>query len=115
MGRYDPEALKGSTTVPVTPPAATTSSRPWQPLTKMRAGCVVIVRQLTAAPEVNQRLRELGFVEEQRVKVITLQNNLLCQVCNARLGLSAKLAELILVEPADQGLAPGPAPLRLAA
>ena len=62
---------------------------------------MVIIRQLTAAPEVNQRLREMGFVEEQRVKVITLQNNLLCQVCNARLGLSAKLAELILVEPAD--------------
>lgn len=66
----------------------------------MRAGCVVIVRQLTATHEVNQRLRELGFVEEQRIKVITLQNNILCQVCNARLGLSAKLAEKILVEPA---------------
>ena len=67
----------------------------------MRAGCVVIVRQLTAAHEVNQRLRELGFVEDQRIKVITLQNNILCQVCNARLGLSAKLAETILVEPAE--------------
>jgi hypothetical protein len=40
----------------------------------------------------------MGFGEEQRVKVITLQNNVLCQVCNARLGLSAKLAEQILVE-----------------
>ena len=76
----------------------------------MRAGCVVIVRQLTATHEVNQRLRELGFVEEQRIKVITLQHNILCQVCNARLGLSAKLAENILVEPA------GPlSPSRLAA
>jgi Fe2+ transport system protein FeoA len=68
-------------------------------LNKVRAGCVVIVRQLTAAPEVNQRLREMGFGEEQRVKVITLQNTVLCQVCNARLGLSAKLAENILVTP----------------
>jgi len=33
------------------------------------------------------------------VKVITLQNNVLCQVCNARLGLSAKLAEKIMVQP----------------
>ena len=32
------------------------------------------------------------------MKVITLQNNVLCQVCNARLGLSAKLAESILVQ-----------------
>lgn len=91
-------------------PTAGPTHRPWLPLTRMRAGCVVIIRQLTATPDVNQRLRELGFVEEQRVKVITLQNNLLCQVCNARLGLSAKLAETILVEPAG----PTP-PARLAA
>ena len=32
------------------------------------------------------------------MKVVTLQNNVLCQVCNARLGLSAKLAESILVQ-----------------
>lgn len=68
------------------------------PLNRARAGCVVIIKRLTAAPEVNQRLREMGFGEEQRVKVITLQNNVLCQVCNARLGLSAKLAESILVQ-----------------
>lgn len=68
------------------------------PLNRVRAGCVVIIKQLTAAPETNQRLREMGFGEEQRVKVITLQHNVLCQVCNARLGLSAKLAENILVQ-----------------
>ena len=58
----------------------------------------MVVRQLTASDDTNQRLREMGFGEEQRVKVITLQNNVLCQVCNARLGLSARLAEQILVE-----------------
>lgn len=82
-------------------------ARPWFPLNRVRAGCVVIVKQLTATPEVNQRLREMGFGEEQRVKVITLQNNVLCQVCNARLGLSAALAASILVVPAE--------PVRLAA
>lgn len=70
---------------------------------------MVIIRQLTASPDVNQRLRELGFVEDQRVKVITLQNNLLCQVCNARLGLSAKLAETILVELASSTVSHRPA------
>lgn len=69
------------------------------PLNRVRAGTTVIVRRLIAAPDVNQRLREMGFGEDQRVKVITLQSNLLCQVCNSRLGLSAKLAECILVEP----------------
>lgn len=48
----------------------------------------------------------MGFGEEQRVKVITLQSTVLCQVCNARLGLSAKLAESIMVEPVSSlGLA----------
>jgi Fe2+ transport system protein FeoA len=65
----------------------------------VRAGTIVVVKQLTAPPDVNQRLREMGFGEEQRVKVLTLQSNLLCQVCNARLGLSERLADCILVEP----------------
>ena len=63
------------------------------PLNSVRAGTTVVVKRLTASPEVNQRLREMGFGEEQRVKVLNLQSNLLCQVCNARLGLSARLAE----------------------
>lgn len=69
------------------------------PLNRVKAGTTVVVRQLTGTPETNQRLREMGFGEAQRVRVITLQSNLLCQVCNARLGLSARLAETILVEP----------------
>jgi Fe2+ transport system protein FeoA len=60
---------------------------------------VAIVRQLTATPEVNQRLREMGFGEAQRIKVLQGSSSLLCQVCNARLGLSARLAEQIWVEP----------------
>ena len=81
------------------PPGANSPApRTLSPLSRVRAGCVVIVRQLTAGDDTNQRLREMGFGEEQRVKVITLQNNVLCQVCNARLGLSARLAEQILVE-----------------
>ena len=70
------------------------------PLNRVGAGSTVVVKRLTATPEVNQRLREMGFGEEQRVRVITLQSNLLCQVCNSRLGLSARLAEHILVVPA---------------
>ena len=67
-------------------------------LSRCRAGTIAIVRQLTAAPEVNQRLREMGFGETQRVKVLQGSSNLLCQVCNARLGLSARLADQIWVE-----------------
>ena len=67
----------------------------------------MVVKQLTASPDINQRLREMGFGEEQRVRVIAFQSNLLCQVCNSRLGLSARLAAQILVE--------HPGPFQLAA
>jgi len=70
------------------------------PLNRVRAGDTVVVKRLNGSAEMNQRLREMGFGEEQRVRVITLQTNLLCQVCNSRLGLSGRLAELILVAPA---------------
>ena len=46
----------------------------------------------------SKRLRELGFCEEQRVKLLSRNPNLICQVCNARLGLSSQLADLIWVE-----------------
>ena len=69
------------------------------PLSRARAGSVVVVKQLTATPEMNQRLREMGFGEERKIKLISLNNNILCQVCNARLGLSQRLAEFILVTP----------------
>ena len=75
----------------------------WCPLNRVQAGDTVVVKQLNGSPEMNQRLREMGFGEEQRVRVITLQTNLLCQVCNYRLGLSERLAELILVAPAGPG------------
>ena len=37
--------------------------------------------------------------EEQVINLLTSQNNFICQVCNARLAISAQLAQLILVEP----------------
>lgn len=57
------------------------------------------IKQLCAAPELQNRLREIGFCEDQIVRLITSQNNYICQVCNARLAISEQLAKLILVEP----------------
>jgi Fe2+ transport system protein FeoA len=59
----------------------------------------VRIKQLSAPPEVTHRLREMGFCEEQKIKLLSRQSNFICQVCNARLGISARLAEGILVEP----------------
>ena len=69
------------------------------PLNRMKAGVVVRIKKLCASPEIQTRLREVGFCEEQIIRLVTTQTNYICQVCNTRLALSRKLAELILVEP----------------
>lgn len=69
------------------------------PLSKVRVGTACRIRQLSASPEIAHRLRELGFCEEQRIKLLSQHANVICQVCNVRLGISAELAEAIWVEP----------------
>ena len=69
------------------------------PLSHVRAGTSVRIKQLSAPPEVTHRLREMGFCEEQVINLLTSQSNFICQVCNARLAISEQLAQLILVEP----------------
>ncbi len=69
------------------------------PLSRVKAGTVVCIKQLAGAPEIRVRLREIGFGEKQIVKLLSRQSNLICQVCNARLGISEQLADTIMVEP----------------
>ena len=68
------------------------------PLSRVEAGTVVCIKQLSTAPEVTSRLRELGICEQQQIKLLSRESNLICQVCNARLGISEELADSILVE-----------------
>ena len=68
------------------------------PLSHIKAGAVVCIKQLFTAPEVTHRLRELGFCEERQIRLVARQSNYICQVCNARLAISGKLAESIMVE-----------------
>ena len=75
------------------------------PLSRVKAGVAVRIKQLCAAPEVQNRLREIGICEDQIIKLLTSQNNFICQVCNARLAISEQLAQLILVEPLRPALA----------
>ena len=69
------------------------------PLNRVKAGVAVRIKQLCAAPEVASRLREMGFGEDQIIKLVTSQANIICLVCNARMAISARLAQAILVEP----------------
>jgi Fe2+ transport system protein FeoA len=75
------------------------------PLSRVKAGVAVRIKQLCAAPELQNRLRELGLGEDQIIKLLTSQTNFICQVCNARLAISQQLAQLILVEPLRQAVA----------
>jgi Fe2+ transport system protein FeoA len=68
------------------------------PLNRVKPGEVVSIKQLAASPEVRARLREMGLFEKQKIKLLSRQSSLICQVCNARLGISDRLAESILVE-----------------
>jgi Fe2+ transport system protein FeoA len=68
------------------------------PLSQIEAGALVCIRQLATSAAMSDRLRELGFREDQKIRLLTKQSNLICQVCNARLGISEKLADGILVE-----------------
>ncbi|MGV3771576.1 MAG: FeoA family protein [Verrucomicrobiales bacterium] len=69
------------------------------PLNQVQAGTSVRIKQLSAPPEVKHRLRELGFCEEQKIRLLAQKSNVICQVCNVRLGISVHLASLIMVEP----------------
>lgn len=69
------------------------------PLNQVKAGTVVCVRELAASPEISDRLREMGLREDSHVRLVSRQDSVICLVCNARVALSQKLAETILVEP----------------
>ncbi len=81
----------------VTQPAAPQQS---QSLRQTRKGERVRVERIEGQPAVCHRLREMGFCETAEVQVLNNSGALLCQVCGARVCLSAKLAESIFVAPA---------------
>jgi Fe2+ transport system protein FeoA len=69
------------------------------PLSHVQAGVAVRIKALSTPPEVTRRLREIGFGEQQVIRLLIRQSNLICQVCNSRLAVSSQLARMIIVEP----------------
>jgi Fe2+ transport system protein FeoA len=70
-----------------------------RPLSRVQVGRVVRIKELFTPPLVTQRLREIGLGEQQVIKLLVRQSNLICLVCNARLAVSSQLASMIIVEP----------------
>ena len=92
--------MKQPKTLPLCEPVADACTAPEIcPLNRVAAGTVVCVRELLASADVRSRLREMGLGEDQRVKLLSRQSSVICQVCNVRVALSAELAAAILVEP----------------
>jgi Fe2+ transport system protein FeoA len=69
------------------------------PLSQVAAGSTVCVKALPDGDEVSARLRELGLCEEQHIKLLSRHSHYVCEVCNARLGLSEQVARSIRVRP----------------
>lgn len=70
-----------------------------RPLSRVPAGSLVRIRELRATPDLCKRLREMGLCERQQIRILLQDKNVVCQVCNTRLGLSGRLADKIIVEP----------------
>jgi Fe2+ transport system protein FeoA len=68
------------------------------PLSRAQTGVAVRIKRLCAAPEVQNHLREIGFGEDQIIRLLTNRSNFICLVCNVRLAISERLAQLIFVE-----------------
>lgn len=67
-------------------------------LTDVPVGTRVRIRQLNSQPELCSRLREMGFCENAVIRCINKgSGNIICEVCNTRIGLNQIVANSILV------------------
>jgi len=65
-------------------------------LNQVAVGCDVMIRGLQGP--CCERLRDMGFCEEMRVRKLSGGRNLICSLCGTRMAISRELAEQIRVE-----------------
>lgn len=68
-----------------------------QTLNQVRVGCDVTIRVLSGP--CCERLRDLGFCEQMRLRKLSNGRNLLCSVCGTRMAISRELADQVWVAP----------------
>jgi ferrous iron transport protein A len=69
-------------------------------LAQTPAGTTVTVSHLDSHPDTCNRLREVGFCENATIRMISSgSSQLICEVCNTRIGLSYTTANAIVVLP----------------
>ena len=106
VGSY--AALKFRKTAVGVPAAAECGDLAMCPLARVSVGAVVCIKRLSDSPEICARLRQMGFCEEQKVKLLSLQPELVCQLRPAHcLNISKELAEGVIVQTLSAGDAAG--------
>lgn len=66
-------------------------------LNQVPVGCDVRIRVISG-PGCN-RLRDLGFCEELKLRKLTGGRNMICSICGTRMAISRELAEQVMVTP----------------
>ena len=72
-------------------------------LSDVDAGHSVAITCLRGEEGVCQRLREMGFCESAIVEKVSYNGALICRVCDAKVALSRRLAQNIIVQDVCQG------------
>ncbi len=69
-------------------------------LAEIPAGSTVTVSHLDSHPDTCNRLREIGFCENAEIRCVSNKSSqLICEVCNTRVGLNYSTANAIIVLP----------------
>lgn len=76
-------------------------------LSQVPSGTRVRIESLPSNQSTCNRLREMGFCEEAEIRCLTTgENNIICEVCNTRIGLNSEIANQIRVSPIIQKTIP---------
>lgn len=72
-------------------------------LAEIPAGTTVTVSHLDSHPDTCNRLREIGFCENATIRCVSNgSSQLICEVCNTRVGLNYTTANAIVVLPSTE-------------
>jgi len=66
-------------------------------LNQVKVGCDVQIRVISGPG--CDRLRDLGFCEEVKLRKLTSGRNMICSICGTRMAISKELAEQVIVSP----------------
>jgi len=77
----------------------------YSPLATAAAGEEVRVRAVRGVQQQVRRLRELGLLEGQTIRVVCNDDPLICQIGECRLGVCRRLARCVFVEPTSSTVA----------